>query len=69
MKRCDYRVPGSARCSDRKRGDVAGLVLNGFAELNEHLLPGQSMQNAGAWLRRRRGGERRMARQHASNGT
>ncbi len=30
------------------RGDVAGLVLNGFAELNEHLLPGYvSMQKRG----------------------
>jgi hypothetical protein len=31
-----------------KRGDVAGLVLNGFAEFNEHLLPGYvSMQKKG----------------------
>jgi len=30
------------------RGDVAGLVLNGFAEFNEHLLPGYvSMQKRG----------------------
>lgn len=61
---------GSGMLRIEKRGDVAGLVLNGFAELNEHLLPGTGRcRNAGAWLRRRRGGERRMARQYASNGT
>ena len=31
---------GSGMLRIEKRGDVAGLVLNGFAELNEHLLPG-----------------------------
>jgi hypothetical protein len=38
---------GSGMLRIEKRGDVAWLVLNGFAELNEHLLPGQSMQKRG----------------------
>ena len=39
---------GAGLLKIEKRGDVAGLVLNGFAEFNEHLLPGYvSMQKRG----------------------
>jgi len=39
---------GAGLLKIEKRGDVAGLVLNGFAEFNEHLLPGYvSMQKKG----------------------